>query len=214
MNIKSSLIGLAGAAALSVTLSAPASAVTITGGVSDISFNTTDPGLIISAAPLSFGSITLNNVNDFQFVDVMRIGTPEGTVNTNFLSLFGEDTTPLPISATFTFSSPASLVGSVSGSTFGYIAPLTSCGFLAGGCGAVSWGAPILFNFGNGGQFKVELFDTTFGTPGAADVKARFTLLANSVPEPATWAMLIFGFGAIGAAMRRRQRQTVSYTFA
>jgi hypothetical protein len=29
----------------------------------------------------------------------------------------------------------------------------------------------------------------------------------NYVPEPATWAMLIAGFGMTGAAMRRRQQQ-------
>lgn len=31
------------------------------------------------------------------------------------------------------------------------------------------------------------------------------------VPEPATWAMMIAGFGAIGAAMRRRRRVRVSF---
>jgi hypothetical protein len=35
-----------------------------------------------------------------------------------------------------------------------------------------------------------------------------------AVPEPATWAMMIVGFGAIGASMRRKQRQTVNYAFA
>ncbi len=34
---------------------------------------------------------------------------------------------------------------------------------------------------------------------------------AGGVPEPATWAMLIFGFAGVGAAMRRRN---VSVTFA
>lgn len=29
----------------------------------------------------------------------------------------------------------------------------------------------------------------------------------GAVPEPGTWAMLLFGFGAIGAALRRRQRK-------
>ena len=33
----------------------------------------------------------------------------------------------------------------------------------------------------------------------------------GAVPEPATWAMLILGFGAIGAGMRRRERTRVIY---
>ena len=32
-----------------------------------------------------------------------------------------------------------------------------------------------------------------------------------SVPEPSTWAMMIFGFGAVGAAMRRRPRVSVRF---
>ncbi len=37
--------------------------------------------------------------------------------------------------------------------------------------------------------------------------------MISAVPEPATWAMMIIGFGAIGAAMRRRAatRTTVAY---
>ncbi|QMW21664.1 PEPxxWA-CTERM sorting domain-containing protein [Sandaracinobacteroides saxicola] len=33
----------------------------------------------------------------------------------------------------------------------------------------------------------------------------NFSLAANAVPEPATWAMLIAGFGLVGVAMRRRK---------
>ena len=32
-----------------------------------------------------------------------------------------------------------------------------------------------------------------------------------AVPEPATWAMMILGMGAVGYAMRRRQKVSVSY---
>lgn len=35
-----------------------------------------------------------------------------------------------------------------------------------------------------------------------------------AVPEPATWLMMIAGFGMVGAALRRRQRATVRYGVA
>ncbi len=39
-------------------------------------------------------------------------------------------------------------------------------------------------------------------------------LTAGAVPEPATWAMLIAGFGAIGGLMRKRRRPVASIAFA
>lgn len=35
----------------------------------------------------------------------------------------------------------------------------------------------------------------------------------GAVPEPATWAMLIFGFALVGAAMRRNQATSVRFAF-
>lgn len=32
--------------------------------------------------------------------------------------------------------------------------------------------------------------------------------IQSAVPEPATWAMMLFGFGGMGAALRRRRRAT------
>ncbi len=37
--------------------------------------------------------------------------------------------------------------------------------------------------------------------------------LIRSVPEPATWAMMIAGFGMVGAAMRRKQKVVTSFAF-
>ena len=34
--------------------------------------------------------------------------------------------------------------------------------------------------------------------------RAIFGIAIQSVPEPATWAMMILGFGLVGGAMRRR----------
>jgi PEP-CTERM motif len=44
-------------------------------------------------------------------------------------------------------------------------------------------------------------------TWGNTDIRDTFTLnIAGSVPEPATWTMLLLGFGALGSAMRSRRR--------
>lgn len=37
---------------------------------------------------------------------------------------------------------------------------------------------------------------------------------SGAVPEPTTWALMLIGFGALGAAMRRGRRQSVRYEFA
>ncbi|MEO9468872.1 PEPxxWA-CTERM sorting domain-containing protein [Parasphingorhabdus sp.] len=37
---------------------------------------------------------------------------------------------------------------------------------------------------------------------------------AAAVPEPATWAFMIFGFGAIGGAMRRQRKANVKVSYA
>lgn len=205
-------------AAGTLAFAVPASAATtIAGSVSDISFHDADPGLVITANPVAFSSFTLNPGESHDAV-VLSIGTGEGTVNTDFLSLFGEDTVSYPISATFNFTDPAGASGApIGGSTFGFIAPFTSCGIIAGGCGRVDWGSPSIFNFGNGGQFSLELLDASFATPGTANVRGRFTLISDAapaVPEPATWAMLIMGFFGIGGVLRlprRKRNVAVSY---
>ena len=51
---------------------------------------------------------------------------------------------------------------------------------------------------GGGAQFGFD--DVTFNEPGA-------------VPEPASWALMIAGFGLVGSAMRRR-KPSVSVSFA
>ena len=39
-----------------------------------------------------------------------------------------------------------------------------------------------------------------------------FSATITAVPEPATWAMMIAGFGLVGGAMRRRTRVAVAYS--
>jgi hypothetical protein len=50
-------------------------------------------------------------------------------------------------------------------------------------------------------------YQSITGVPGVESA----TGLGTAVPEPATWAMMLGGFGLIGAAMRRRQRTAITY---
>lgn len=73
------------------------------------------------------------------------------------------------------------------------------------------------FDVDSGGAFglKLEDFVGSGGTAGDAYFR-NLVLNAGAVPEPATWALLVLGFGAAGAAMRRhaRRRVKVGLTYA
>jgi hypothetical protein len=54
---------------------------------------------------------------------------------------------------------------------------------------------------------KTGRYDLT----GTFAISDSFATFAPGVPEPATWAMMIGGFGLIGAASRRRRAATVTF---
>lgn len=204
--------GLAGAAVLAMGVSAPAmAATTISGAVTSISANSSDPGLVVFTSPIAFADITLNAVGDTAVREVFNIGTNESIVNL-------DDLVPSLLSATFTFTNPTGTSGTpVVGVTGGFYAGglFGSCGLFAGGCGGATDFIPTVFDFDGGGQFSVQLLPTTFGTPGNANVSAQFELLTAPVPEPTTWAMMIIGFALVGGVMRRRKTKTnVSVSYA
>lgn len=78
-----------------------------------------------------------------------------------------------------------------------------------------------VMSFGN--LFGAGIFDPiiltgnagTFGFENVGDnteVQGNVTALASSVvPEPASWQMLLGGFGLVGAAMRLRRKQSLSF---
>lgn len=62
-------------------------------------------------------------------------------------------------------------------------------------------------------NFDTVIFDTfgSFGNDrGYLDNLVVQTFTAGDVPEPATWAMMILGLGAVGTKMRRRHRIVVT----
>jgi len=58
--------------------------------------------------------------------------------------------------------------------------------------------------------YRVTLNVTGMGS-GAQSLSVDAKIGAGAAPEPATWAMMVGGFGLVGAAMRRRQRTTIRF---
>lgn len=59
-----------------------------------------------------------------------------------------------------------------------------------------------------GGSFLNQLAINT--TPGAS-IRTGEPAAAAPVPEPATWAMMVAGFGLIGGALRSRRKQAITF---
>jgi opacity protein-like surface antigen len=72
--------------------------------------------------------------------------------------------------------------------------------------------AGVGFNANEDNVYRVTL--DVSGMSGGAQtlsVDAKYGAGLAAVPEPATWAMMIGGFGLAGASMRRRTRTAVTY---
>ena len=66
--------------------------------------------------------------------------------------------------------------------------------------------APVAFDANVNGLYRVTL--DVNGLAGGAQSLSVDARLGAGVPEPATWAMMIGGFGFIGGALRSRRRAT------
>ncbi len=66
-----------------------------------------------------------------------------------------------------------------------------------------------LTGFGNSANNLVSAFSSKEGGKNKVGLWGYVTQ-TSAIPEPATWAMMIAGFGMIGAQMRRRNRMAVS----
>lgn len=96
--------------------------------------------------------------------------------------------------------------------------------------GLATSGVDFLFGPGGVSRFRVADVDggllptgtefvtgLTFASSGQVNLtQSPITIntTPGAVPEPASWAMLIAGFGMIGAAQRRRRRASLRVTFA
>ena len=193
---------------------ASAASATVFTGTYTESHLTADPGLVLQTNNLAPSPFTFNltNVGDTAQQNLFQLYTNENSVEL-------DDFANKPISVTLDFTTPDVFGGGVAGGTHG---AFTITGlFTHDEFGTVVWNnnGNTILNFGNGGQLGVHLDDANFnlrhdglfdgsltpGLAGAATITADFTLISNPVPEPATWALMIGGFGMAGAALRRRR---------
>ena len=145
------------------------------------------------------------DVGDSRTFYFATIGTTEQWVNwcDDFLN-------PTAITAHLDFDIPG-LSQSVDGASVGFRGPF---GFLQGW--ALGWDDPVIVNFGNGGQFSIELscaYNANGwwqGPAGSQDIDLTIKLLQqstdNAVPEP--MSMALFGIGLLGTGYLRRKKSS------
>ncbi len=148
----------------------------------------------------------------FQPPSLQSFSPQSGTFGLADLASFSLDTSTI-----FTFSqvNPA---GFPSSGFFNYgLADLTSFSatFANGALTALSFETNALspISTSGNGNFGLQSFRVTgLGPDGAATFNGDFQLVTSgqieiaAVPEPATWAMMIIGFGMIGGSLRTRRR--------
>lgn len=107
-----------------------------------------------------------------------------------------------------TFNGVSTSSNVASSITFGTGA-FSALGVSAPGFGFGSFAGPNLFNGSTTSpMFNLGTFNLGQVMTGAGTGGGRLTISqapASAVPEPATWAMLLAGFGMVGYGMRRRR---------
>lgn len=125
-----------------------------------------------------------------------EINTIFGQPTTNFADGRGGPVTFGPSMQYATFASPTPIRFSNGGNLIGLRA-VTAAGTYYG------------YAFSTNNLLNSIGFESVAGAAVAAT-----TAIPSAVPEPASWAMMIMGFGVVGAAMRKRSRVRTSVTFA
>lgn len=215
MKSKALFAGMAGALALSAG-AAQAQVVTYSG----YDLGTSAPGANTLAAQSAFLAATGSpEIIDFESAlpsGVTIVGGSVLTTPPGAPKYWGSNVTPGG-------SHYLDFLGDV---TFSFTAPINSFGLVMGGLqgpNTISWtnssGSQQISVAQAGGSGFAFLGFTDFGesitsitvsSPGDYDGldDVRFGLVnAGAIPEPATWAMLVLGFGVIGGSIRSRRHK-------
>lgn len=178
-----------------------------------LAFVSTGVACVLALAPAA--QATTFHIGDPNFL--ITTGTPfTPTITAAFFNAYDS---PISFDDSFLFTIPQNGTGSGSISTSfssssnklvieqllinGVSYPLVS---LPDGQSAEVGGVPVI----NGALNTIQVIGFTLGDGGVYSGTATFT--AAPIPEPATWAFMIAGFAAVGAAIRRRRTPQVSFS--
>ena len=143
-----------------------------------------------NATQLSNYATTVSGMTLANFLN--RSLTINGDAYTTFFRLSTEYTSASSISGSFTHDDGATIYvdGNFAGGSPGETSQVTQAYSLPGG----------------GGVHNLNVYYVTGnGTPSILSFEPRITTFSGGVPEPATWALMITGFGAAGAMLRRKR---------
>jgi hypothetical protein len=145
---------------------------------------------------------------------------PSAGAITKFTLAFYADNAGQPGSALATFSLPGNGGESGCGATGLSLACNYSVAVNFSAAGATQYWMSIVpdvafppqWGWETGTSGDGKSFQDFFGNRSQLTSDFAFTLTGRTaVPEPATWALMLGGFGLAGAALRRRQRTAVSF---
>jgi hypothetical protein len=175
-------------AALAMT-AAPASATPTITNLNDCSISTPDPDAIACAG--FYTSNLLNNSPTDTAAQQTALASIGYTFNGDFDAL----------------STAGNVVTSLTGGLLSFSQTLYGVTYIGvhfgdAGTGLGDRSVFYEFDFGTTGNTGI-----TLNTAGFSNA-ALYTTGDPRLPEPSTWAMMLFGFGAIGVAVRRSRRKT------
>jgi hypothetical protein len=94
-----------------------------------------------------------------------------------------------------------------------FVGPLAYATYLSGGATTVALASGVQYQWVTSTDFGYQANNCGAGCTFTTSITGPGTI-TSAVPEPATWAMMIGGFGMVGGAMRsarRKQKLTLSY---
>lgn len=180
--------------------------------------------LLAAACGLAFVSSTANaavTVDDTSF-DTYDIANPNGPFTT---ISYGDAGLGNNFSEFLTFTNTLGGLYNIDASTSSPFTDFTS-GVLTFGGNTVATLMPVVegdtkyFRTTNvalgAGQYTLTLQGLVDNpqAPGVLAGTVSIRQLVSGAPEPATWAMMLLGFGMVGFSLRRRQATRVRYNFA